>query len=493
MIDMKRILLFFSLIIFVVSTAYSQGLNANLAFARFYNPEQGSYLETYLSVETKGLVLQPTADGHFVARVNVLLLIKQNDSIIDFSKTQLQSPKIEDSIRIDFNFIDQQRFFLPNGDYELELEMVDAHTDMEPLISVADFSLHFSASDSVQISDVEFLSSYKKSSALHVNTKNGFDMVPRVSNFFVASSDTMIFYNELYNLKASIGDNADFLANVYITEFNRTEVASDLFSRQRMKAQDVNVLLNKFDLSALPSGNYLLHIDLRDKTNKPLAKSQSFFQVSNPQVSYNDAILARIEANSYVKQMSEDTLTQYIKSLAPIAEPNEALFIDKALEQATLDMKQKFFSHFWAERDRLHPQEAWMRYALELKKVDNSFGSPYMAGYNTDRGRVYLKYGPPNTIVDRVFDTENNRGDGGSVPYQIWHYYTIGTQGDCKFVFYNPHMVHNNYQLLHSNVIGEIHNPHWQTFLQRGQIDYIDRPEHDVYEGGTGEYYNNPF
>ncbi len=487
---------FFSLLVLIVVTcfsAYSQGVNANLTFARFYNPELGPYIETYLSVETKGLKLMPNKESKYQAKVNVLLLLKQNDSIIDFSKTQLLSPVIEDTNYLNINFIDQQRFFLPNGNYTLEIEMNDANTDQAAVKSSGQITLDFATADSVQISDVEFLSSYEKSNSLKVNTKNGLDMVPHVSTFFKAELEPLIFYTELYNLQNVLGKEADFLVNAYISEINKKEAAADLFIRQRMKAKEVNVLLNKFTLSDLPSGNYLLNIEIRNKQNEILKLSKTFFQLSNSNISFNESVLANIESNSYFNKIAEDTLTHNIKSLMPIADPNERVFIARSLKKASLEQKQKFFSYFWTQRDQLHPMQAWLKYELELKKVDNSFGNKYRHGYDTDRGRIYLKYGPPNTIVDREFDAGNNYKDGGAVPYQIWHYYNIGSQGNCKFVFYNPNLVHNGYKLLHSNVIGEVNNPHWQSYLRRRQLDQIDAPTNDVYEDGSGEYYNNPF
>ncbi len=490
---MKRLFALLVLLSTIYFSGYSQGLNANLAFARFYNPSMGPYVETYLSVETKGLKLIPNEEGQYRAKVNVLLLLKQNDSIVDFSKTQLQSPVIEDTNYVDFNFIDQQRFFIPNGIYDWEIEMSDANTDKAAITSKGKITLNFATRDSVQISDIEFLNSYKKSMSLKVNTKNGLDMVPHVSTFFKAEINPMIFYAELYNLEKVLGKDGDFLVNTYISETNKTEPIADLFVRQRMKAKEVNALINKFELADLPSGNYLLHIEVRNKQNELLKASKAFFQLSNSNISFNEAILANIESNSYFNKMSEDTLTNNIKSLLPIANPNERVFIVRALKKASIEQKQKFFSYFWTQRNQLHPIQAWMKYEVELKKVDNSFGNKYTQGYDTDRGRVYLKYGPPNTIVDREFDASSSRQDGGSVPYQIWHYYNIGSQGNCKFVFYNPNLVHNGHKLLHSNVIGELNNPHWQSYLSRGQLNSIDTPTHDVYEGGSGEYYNNPF
>jgi len=117
-------------------------------------------------------------------------------------------------------------------------------------------------------------------------------------------------------------------------------------------------------------------------------------------------------------------------------------------------------------------------------------------------GRVYLKYGPPNTITDVPFDASTSGmtvddnpdavADGGSVPYQIWHYYTLGNQRNRKFVFANIHLALFDYKLIHSNMPGEINNENWQAELRwRFQHD-ATMSDRDRYRGRSGDFYNNP-
>ena len=90
--------------------------------------------------------------------------------------------------------------------------------------------------------------------------------------------------------------------------------------------------------------------------------------------------------------------------------------------------------------------------------MNERYGSKVIEGFRTDRGRVYLRYGPPNTITEEPYDPQ-------AYPYEIWHYYEIGQQTNVKFIFYNRDLVTNNYELLHSDYIGELHDPAWQMKL----------------------------
>jgi GWxTD domain-containing protein len=488
---MKRYILLFILGLFL-GGVQAQNLQASLSFARYYNPELGSYVETYLSVDAAGVQLQEVENGKYQAKVNLLLMFKIGDSIVDFSKTQLNSPVLDDTLNVNFNFLDQQRFFLPNGKYTLEIEFQDATKEGKVTQASADIDLYFSE-NTIQISDVEFLSSYEKSTEWKVNTKNGFDMVPHVSTFFPESEKKLTYYAEIYNTKKVLGESEKFLVSAFVSNTNDRKVVNDLIIRRRMDVQEVNVLLSQFDLSELASGNYFLNLEIRNKSNEVMVANKSFFQVSNPEVLFNEDLLAKIESGeSFVSKFSSDSINYLIKSIYPIATPAERLFIDNSDEENVSEItKRKFLAFFWESRDKQNPEFAWKKYQVEVIKTNNSFGNKYMPGFETDRGRVYLQYGPPNTISDQEFEAGGGMHDG-SVPYQIWHYYEIGDQRDGKFVFYNPHLIPNGYTLLHSNVVGEINNPHWQTYLHRNQLESIDAPDNDRYGGRSGELYNDP-
>lgn len=487
---MKRFI-FTIILIYFTFFGFSQNMNANLEYLRFYSPELGPYVETYLSVNMMGLKLEEVKPGTYQAKVNLLLVFRKNDSIIDFSKTQIHSPIVEDTNHLNINFIDQQRFFLPNGEYTMDIEFQDALIDKEPYRTTANFELNYS-SNQIQFSDFEFLESYSKSKDWKVNTKNGYDMVPHIGNFYGTQDSVLKYYAEIYHADQELGKDEDFLLMSYISPADGSEVNNDYVIRKRMKANEVNVVLSQFNLSKLASGNYHLVLELINRENEHILAQKKFFQVSNQNINYDKEIWDMVAGGgSFISEISEDSLSGLINTLFPIADANERAFLKYQLPNVDLGEKQRFFLYFWNRRDRYAPENAWDTYYREVLKTNKSFGNKYTPGYATDMGRVYLQYGPPNTISDQEFEAGGGRHEG-AVPYQIWHYYEIGNQRDGKFVFYNPHLIPNGYELLHSNVVGEINNPHWQSYLHRDQLESIDAPENDTYEGRSGELYNNP-
>jgi len=256
----------------------------------------------------------------------------------------------------------------------------------------------------------------------------------------------------------------------------------------------VNIVFSEFDISALPTGKYNLVISVRNKENKEITSKSLFFQRSNPGVKYNTGMLQNVAiANSFVARYTNpDTLREYIRMCWPTAGANEKLFINYNLVAGNLLTLQQFFLDFWLQRDQADPERAWLAYYEMVLAVEQEFGSTNKHGYETDRGRVYLQYGPPNQRIIEPYTPS-------TLPYEIWQYYEYGKQTDLKFVFYTPDRSVNDYRLAHSNAIGELKNVNWQYEI-RGMRSPQDtdnnlyKNAYEINEFGehSGEFFNNP-
>ena len=113
-------------------------------------------------------------------------------------------------------------------------------------------------------------------------------------------------------------------------------------------------------------------------------------------------------------------------------------------------------------------------YMEEVRKVDQMFRSGFGRGFESDRARIYLRYGKPI----EVFKEDQ---DSGAFPYEIWKYDKIKKTGqnNVKFIFYNSDHGGSNQRLLHCNAYGERKNEKWELELYR--------KVNDEYEG------ENPF
>ncbi len=89
--------------------------------------------------------------------------------------------------------------------------------------------------------------------------------------------------------------------------------------------------------------------------------------------------------------------------------------------------KREQFMAYWEERDptpNTPENELMDEYYRRIRISSEQFGTSIQEGWQTDRGMVYVMFGPPNDIIRRPFEL-------GSKPYQIWQYYNLNRE----FVF----------------------------------------------------------
>jgi len=495
---MKNKHLIFIALLFVSIGGYAQprGLGAFLSHASFNIPGESPYLETYLEVMGNTLVYKQNASGKYQGSIQVTMLIKQDSVIKDFRKYELFSPEVTDTSVIGINFIDQQRFSLPNGDYSLDLSIADVNVDKKPVVVSYPLIIDFPA-DNYSISGIQLVNSFKKTEAPNVLSKSGYDFVPFVDNFYPSEKGKLTFYTEIYNPLHKEGSEDKYLISAYIESFETRKMLEEYVRIKRENSKQVTVLLSEFDITKLPSGNYNLVVNLRDKENKILTQGITFFQRSNPGVGSPALDLASVNpTNSFADRINSiDTLREYIRSCQPIATELEQMFTNTQVEIASIDILKQFFLNFWLNRNETDPEKAWEDYKTEVRKVNLAYSTQVKKGYSTDMGRVYLRYGPPNTVTDVPFDASGMISET-SVPYQIWHYYSINNnrERNKKFVFIASELRVKDYVLVHSDVIGEIQNYNWQSQLVRhigvGDQD-ADKIKSDRSRSAT--YYNNPF
>jgi GWxTD domain-containing protein len=506
---MKKLIISFA-VLFALSTGQlcaGEYVRAQLFYSKFYSPTEGPYFETYLSIVGSSVVFVKNESQKFQGTIEITMIFSKDSVVVNYDKYELLSPEVEDTASIDFNFLDQQRFSLPNGVYNYEIQIKDMNSNSPPFKTTQIIDIDF-PKDKITISGIELVESYSKTSKPNILTKSGFDLVPYIYNFYPDKTNNLRFYAEVYNTENVLGANEQYLLNYFIENYENQQRLAKYVRFKRETAKPVTVLFADFDITDLPSGNYRIVIEVRDHDNKTLATNKLFFQRSNPDVEPDFGNIVQTQAgNSFVARITNrDTLLEYIHCLAPISTDMEYKFVKYQIDlpQADIDLMQKYFFTFWLNRDNLHPEEAWRVYLSTVEMVDEQFGYPGKKGkkgYETDMGRIYLKYGPPNTITDRPFDASSSGmtiNDGGTqsvgqgtVPYQIWHYYTLDNMRNKKFVFANPNLAAYDFVLIHSNVPGEIMNANWQDELKRVK-DGARLPSSDTYRGESGDLYNNP-
>jgi GWxTD domain-containing protein len=131
-----------------------------------------------------------------------------------------------------------------------------------------------------------------------------------------------------------------------------------------------------------------------------------------------------------------------------------------------LESMKSFLFTFWQTRNPADPETAWRKYMEQVAYTDSEFGSRVKRGWQTDRGRVYLQYGKPNTRIERPNNPDY-------YPFEIWHYYETNGMHNCKFLFYNPSLS-GDYELINTeNLPMEVKNADWKRMVKTGTSDSV--------------------
>lgn len=300
----------------------------------------------------------------------------------------------------------------------------------------------------------------------------------------------LTFYCELYNLTSLLPEDSRIAVMTHIEYFEiNGSYVNGCSSLQRRTTKNVIPVLASVDLTNLPSGNYYAVIQVKDEYGKEIFSTKRFFQRSNPNIVFDEEYLTRLNVpNTFSYQYSGiDTLKYVIKSFTPKATDYEKYFINRVDGENDENVLRSFIYMFWSDRNMIEPQKDFNNYMALVKKVENSYGNAIRRGYDTDRGRVYLQYGPPDHIMENKLASDTS-------PYEIWQYYQCGSQRNRRFVFASLDAALKDYDLIHSDMIGEVNNPKWQYDLHNNAPITNDNTSYDSSWGNDLDtYFNDPF
>jgi GWxTD domain-containing protein len=451
----------------LVAAFQLSALDASVSYATFKSPEQ-NYIEMYLHISGKTVDYQMLSDSSYQAGVQVVFLFKQNDEIVKFDKFNLNSPASKRRL----DFIDVKRYALEKGAYQLVVAIQDLNNEKNAKEFTTKIQIDYN-SDDIQQSDIQLLASYEKASEADQSSmfvKNGIKLEPLPYNFYGRNASSLIFYNEFYNTSKQL--NEDFMVSYSIEELINDESKMVMIGHKRQQPKDIIPFLMNMDISKLPSGNYNLVVELRNRTKELLSRKTIYFQRSNPLLEEENQTvqLADVDVNEeFVKKLSAEQLEYSLRALTPKMPQGDVEMVNTMIKKGNLDAQRLYLFSYWARETPTNPEFAYQKYMEVVAAVDELFNSGFRHGFETDRGYYYLKYGQPD-------DVEMRDQEPSAPPYEIWSYYEFPAtnQNNVKFVFYNPSLAPGDFELLHSTAMGERNNPTWQRDLYRDAPNEIN-------------------
>ena len=442
-----------SLIVLLGLTLNLFAIDASIGHATFKSKTQ-KYVEVYINVLGGGLYYK-TVDNGTIASIETVILLKKGEDIIQFDKYILQSPSIYGSLTdtiIEYkDFEDFKRFALENGEYTLEVTLLDINAPTPIKRTFTETIIVDYNDDDLLLSDIQPIAGMTKATDKNKSyAKNGYVFQTHPFDFYPHTSKVLKFYIELYN-------SQKMMDAFYIRYFIRYQGGEKpiQMNAKRLEALETHALVLQLDITEIPSGNFDLVIEARNRENKVLHSRLYNFQRSNPYLNnkIGDYLSMNYE-NSFVTIFDERQLNYAMRALVPKIEFIDGEIIAKVIDDEDLDLKRKYLYNYWVTQDPQTPKARFKEYMTLAKKVDREYRSSVGLGFETDRGYTYLKYGEPNDIIRRT-------SDPNAPPYEIWEYYELNGQQNVKFIFYNPSLAVNDFELVHSTLRGEVYNPNW--------------------------------
>jgi len=432
-------------------------LRINADYASFKYDASRNYVEIYYSFQHKQLKLVKdgnTFKGGLV--IQVLLKRPQEDSIIQGKAWKIPI-EIKDTSEIDpnKNLIGATAFLIEPGKYQFILIARDLNdfSRFDSLIIPA--LINPVPENKLWLSDVELCSNiYQSNNKESIFYKNTFEVIPNPSLIYGLGLPVLYYYAEIYNINTIDADKYVVEWRIYDSFGNVVKSGKKL----RMKtAANAIVEAGTVNLSNLPSGTYRFVLTAIDTSKNKGVSSIKRFYIYNPNITPTDTfqIAKGYDLTSEYAGMSETELDKEFAMARYIATPEE---INRYKQLKGEDAKRKFLADFWVKRDpdKSTPiNEMKIEYFKRVEYANQHFSVGNKEGWKTDRGRVYIMYGPPD-------EYERHPSEVDSKPYEIWYYHNI--EGGVEFVFVDKSGF-SDYILVHSTKRNEIRDDNWRIHI----------------------------
>ncbi|CUU08754.1 GWxTD domain-containing protein [Candidatus Kryptobacter tengchongensis] len=432
-------------------------LRINADYASFKYDASRSYVEVYYSFHHNQLKLvkdESTFKGGLV--VQVLVKDIQKDSIIQGKAWKIPI-EIKDTSEINpnKNLIGATAFLVEPGKYQFIIIARDLN-DLSRFDSVTiPVVINQVPENKLWLSDVQLCSNiYQSTNKESIFYKNTFEVIPNPSLLYGLGLPVLYYYAEIYNINTVTADKYVVEWRIYDSFGNIVKSGRKL--RLKTSANAV-VEAGTVNLSNLPSGTYRFILIALDTAENKGVSSVKRFYVFNPNIIPPDSLQTTggYELASEYAGMSEAELDKEFAIARYIATPEE---INRYKQLKGEEAKRKFLTEFWKKRDpdkSTAVNEMKIEYFKRVEYANQHFTVGNKEGWKTDRGRVYIMYGPPD-------EYERHPNEVDSKPYEIWYYHNI--EGGVEFVFVDKSGF-SDYILVHSTKRNEIRDDNWRIHI----------------------------
>jgi GWxTD domain-containing protein len=455
-IRMKRNMVPFPALYFALFlTAFGQqraALRTHVDFASFRYDEQKNYVELYYAFPRAALAYIKTEQG-FSASVLMRAIIESEGAGNEpVSKLWRVPVTMSDTAGInDKMLIGKVYFSLAPGRYSFSLITRDENDPSRADSVVVQREIRALSKRATDFSDLEMCMSIRqtKPDSSNIFYKNTLEVIPNPMLVYGKTLPTLLYYSELYNVDLE----KSVIRTDIVSSFGKT-----MLTHAQLKSGIVpsRVEIGSVNIGALPTGVYTLVLSYADTAGVVRTSGSKTFYVFNPDVAMDTTSAVDIASTIALEfvAMPENELDEHFAVAGYIATSEERRLWS---ELRGSEAKKKFLTKFWTDRDpdpNTRGNELYETYQRRMSLANRQFRTPHRPGWKTDRGRVYIIYGPPDYV-------ERNNGQSDTKPYEKWTYDAIEGQGTAEFVFIDKGGF-NDLELVHSTHRNELSNPNWE-------------------------------
>ncbi|MCX7022883.1 MAG: GWxTD domain-containing protein [bacterium] len=375
-------------------------------------------MEIYYQVPNTSLKFIPTTEGTWWATYVTKLEILNPDGDVIYRKNVTNDVEVtvEDQTHKDSAYsINTFRVEIEPDLYEARLTIGDPNSklqgtavlpleiDLEPVPGISDIQLA-SLAQAVTEEDFDSEGNYKGKADL---VKDDYFVAPLASRRQVSPDDNLLyFFLELlthpgkHTFSYEIYDEPGRLVESGVTDFTGSGIAGTVFS--------VNA-------GGWTQGKYSVRGRLtNDSSGEGVGERESFFWIG-PETSEAVTEVARVSD----VPMTDREFEQILHEIGFIVTEDELI----RLKAAPPEGRWTMVDHFWTVRDpdpTTPENEYKIEYYRRLAYVRVHFATGYTDGLDTDQGRLYVKYGPPDEIVENplgagIAGTEHLEGEASEL------------------------------------------------------------------------------
>lgn len=474
---------FFSWIFAVISIAGAwgqSGISATLDHACFPSPQaDGGQFLLILEVDGSSLSYSKNEKGLWSAACQFALSINDSSRNYVLEKIDVHTPLLSDTNQFYQPFRVLRPLSLPSGSFTAELMPLDkSGKGVEKEKITLPVSVK-SGSKAPALSELLFLTQKKIQPDKAIVEQD--PALFRLSDFYAPSDSVLSVYAEISGLQHKYSASTQLVTRIRILDA-ASRSSMDAFGKiKKIPARPFFASRFDLDIKALPSGNYLLAVDVVDSTSRIILKSYKSFQKSNPKADNLPDYTPKVNANfeEELARLSERDCRFMVESLQPIATASEFSTIRYLKKSGTETELRNYLRGFWAKKNEANPALPFLEYQRLMAIGAQKYATKTMPAYQTDRGRVLLQYGEPNLIENEHSDRFRKAMQNlNTIPYEVWYYYTLDTpvkQTDVIFVFVQENRGNDNYRLLHSTGVGEVRNREWRRVVESNATYNFDR------------------